>query len=50
MPLKPQTLGKLSGKPFHRKKEGGPWLIVANFLVSDHLFLRSGHSKVMMFL
>ena len=26
------------------------WLVVANFLVSDHLFLRSGHSQVMMFM
>lgn len=45
--LKNPKLTKLSEeKPFHRKREGGPWLIVANFLMSDHLFLRSGHNGV----
>ena len=43
MPEKPQTPRKLSAKPFYRKSEGGVWLVVKNFLVSDPLFLRSGH-------
>ena len=32
------------------KDEGWTWLVVAEFLVSDPLFLRSGHGQVMMFL
>ena len=32
------------------KGEGGAWLVVTNFLVSDPLFLRSGHDQVAMFL
>ena len=47
---KPQTPQKLSAKPFYRKGEGGVWLVVANFLVSDSLFLRSYHGQVMTFL
>ena len=47
---KPQTPQKLSAKPFYRKGEGGVWLVVANFLVSDSLFLRSGRGQVMTFL
>ena len=39
----PKTPRKLSAKPFYKKGEGGAWLAVANFLVSDPLFLRSGH-------
>lgn len=46
-PKNPWTPWKLSGKPFYRKGEVGTWLAVANFLVSDPLFLRSGHSQVM---
>ena len=42
----PWTPWKLSGKPFYRKGEVGTWLVVANFLVSDPLLLRSGHSQV----
>ena len=48
MPEKLQTPRKLSAKPFYRKGEGRLWLVVVNFLVSDPLFLRSGHSQVMM--
>ena len=32
------------------KGEGGVWLVVTNFLVSDSLFLRSSHDQVAMFL
>ena len=45
--LKPQ---KLAAKPFSRKGERDAWLIVVNVLVSDPLFLRSGHSQLIMFL
>lgn len=45
----PLTPGRLSAKPFIGKG-GGPWLVVANFLVSDHLSLRSGHRQVTMLL
>ena len=41
--LKTPTPRELSAKPFYRKGEGGTWLVVADFLVSDPLFLRSGH-------
>ena len=47
---KTRTPRKLSAKPFYRKGEGGAWLVVANFLMSDSSFLRSGHGKVTMFL
>ena len=47
---KTQTPPKLSAKPFYRTGEGGAWLVVAEFLVSDPLFLRSGHGQVTMFL
>ena len=43
MPLKPQ---KFSEKPFYRKDEGGLWLVVTDFLVSDPLLLKSGRSQV----
>ena len=36
---------KTPQKPFSRKGEGGAGLIVANFLVSGTLFLRSGHGQ-----
>ena len=49
VPLKPQIPRKLSAKPFSRKGEEGAWW-VANVLVSDHLFLRSGHNQVTRFL
>ena len=32
------------------KGEGWVWLVIADFSVSDALFLRSGHGQVMMFL
>ena len=48
VPLKPQTPWKLSAKPFSRKGEGGAQWIVAHFLVSDPLLLRSGHGHVTM--
>ena len=36
--------------PIKEKDEGWTWLVVAEFSVSDPLFLRSGHGQVMMFL
>ena len=36
---------KTPQKPFCRKGEGGVGLVVANFLVSGTLFLRSGHGQ-----
>ena len=50
MPLKPQTPQKLLLKLLSRKGEGGAWLFVANFLVSDPLLLKSSHGQVTMFL
>ena len=41
---------KASAKPSYRKGEGRGWLAVANFLVSDPLFLRPGHGQIRMFL
>ena len=32
---KPGTPGRVSAKPFYRKDEGGAWLVVADFLVSE---------------
>ena len=49
-PLKPQALWELSAKPFSRKSEGGAGLAVADCVVSDPLFLRSGHGQVTMLL
>ena len=46
MPQKPQTPQKLSAKPFSIKGGGGAWLVVAHFLVSEPMFLRSGYSQV----
>ena len=43
--LKPPNSQKLSAKPYFRKGEGGMCVVVANFLVSDPLFLRSGHGS-----
>lgn len=45
----PQLLESFQPSPFIGKG-GGPWLVVANFLVLDHLFLRSGHRQVTMLL
>ena len=36
--------------PLKAEAKGGVWLVVADFLVSDPLLLRLGHSQVMMFL
>ena len=36
--------------PLKAKGEGWAWLVVADFSVSDSLFLRSGHGQVVMFL
>ena len=47
--INPKLL-KASSKPLYRKGKGGMWLVVANFLVSDPLSLKSGHGLVMMFL
>ena len=47
---KTQTPRKPSAKPFYRKGEGGARLFIANYLVSDPLFLKSGHGQVTMFL
>ena len=43
MPLKPQNPRTFSEKPFYGKDEGGLWLVVADFLVSDPSLLKSGH-------
>ena len=43
--LKTLSYPKAISKAFYRKGEGRVWLVV-NFLVSDPLFLRSGHSSV----
>lgn len=37
-------------KPFYSKDEGGMWSVVANFLMSDPLFLRLSYGQVRMFL
>ena len=44
--LKKNKFPKALAKPFSRKGERWEWLVVANFLVSDPLFLKS----IMMFL
>ena len=36
--------------PLKEKGEGGAWLVVANFLASDPLFLRSDHGQITIFL
>ena len=45
-----KLLESFQQKPFDRKNEAGVWLVVANFLVSDLLFLRSGPGQVTMWL
>lgn len=40
---------KLSTKPFPGKAVVGAWLVVANFLVSEPFFQKSGHSQVTIF-
>ena len=47
---KTQTPQKPSAKIFSRKDEEGVWIMIANFLVSNHLLLRSGYGQVMMVL
>ena len=47
---KTRTPQKLLAKPLSRKGEGGVWLVVENLLVSDLLFLKSGHGWVRVFL
>ena len=37
-------------RPLRARGEGEVWLVVANFLMSDPLFLKSGHNQVTMFL
>ena len=49
-PKNPKTIESFQQAPLKAKGEGGVWLVVANFLVSDPLFLKSGHNQVMMFL
>ena len=44
---KTQTPQKPSAKTFYRKDEGGVWIMIANFLVSNPLLLRSGYGQVM---
>ena len=45
-----QTPQRPSAKTFSRKEEGGVWIIIADFLVSNRLFLRSRYGQVMMVL
>ena len=49
-PKNPKTIESFQQAPLKAKGEGGVWLVVANFLVSDPLFLRSGHRQLMIFL
>ena len=36
-------------RPLRARGEGEVWLVVANFLMSDPLFLKSGHGQIMIF-
>ena len=46
----PKVAESFQQSPFKSKKvEGGVWLVVANSLISDPLFLKSGHVQVMIF-
>ena len=44
-PENPKMIESFQQAPLKAKGEGGVWLVVANFLVSDPLFLRSSHVK-----
>ena len=46
----PKVTESFRQSPFKAKYEGGVWWVVANFLGSDPLFLKSDHSQVTMFL
>lgn len=46
--LKTLTPQRLSAKPFYRKGERGPWLVVAHFLVSEIIAtVNSAFNKVL---
>ena len=42
-----QLLESFQQSPFMGKVRGGAWVVVADFLVSDPLFLRLGHGQVL---
>ena len=46
--LKAPNAPKNFHKPFYSKDEGGMWLVVAKFLMSDPLFLRFVYGQVRM--
>ena len=49
--LRTSNFPKAFTKPFSRKGgDGAAWVAVADFLVSEPLFLRSGHNQVTVFL
>ena len=45
-PRSPKVTESFQQTPLKAKGEGGSWLAVANFLVSNPLLLRSGHGEV----
>ena len=49
-PKNPKVTESFQQIPLKAKAEGLVWLVVADFSMSESLFLRSGHSQVMMFL
>ena len=49
-PKNPKVTESFQQVPLKAKGEGWAWLVVADFSVSDSLFLRSGHGQVVMFL
>ena len=49
--LRTSNFPKAFTKPFSRKGgDGAAWVAIADFLVSEPLFLRSGHNQVTVFL
>ena len=49
-PKNPKVTDSSQQAPLKGKVEGGVGFIVADFLMSDPFFLRSGHGQVKMFL
>ena len=45
-PKNPKVTENFQQTPLKAKGEGRAWLVVANFLVSNPLQLRSGHGEV----
>ena len=48
-PKNPKVTQSFQQAPLKAKGEGWVWLVVADFLVSDPLSLRSGHGQVTMY-